>query len=385
MRSIVTGGALILVGGLGIATGVFPPGAAAELLSRVWPVLLFVVSITIVAEYAQQAGLFDALAGGAARLARGRGVVLWFLVAAIAVVSTVFLSLDTTAVLLTPIVVVLARKVGLNPLPFALSTVWLANTASLLLPVSNLTNLLAEQHLGGIGPGQFAAATWAPEIVGVIVPLLVVFAVFRRDVTARYALPATQQPVDRRLVAVTAGVLAALVVFFLVGVPVWMPAAGAAVVLTAVFVARRPAAVSARLIPVRLIVLTLGLFLAMGAADAAGLSAVFERLAGTGSSLPELLRTAGVGGLSANVANNLPAYLALEPAAQTRATVFALLIGVNAGPLITPWGSLATLLWHQRLTRLDVTVSWTRYLLLGCVVAPTTVVAATVALSLVAG
>lgn len=75
-------------------------------------------------------------------------VVLWTLVVVLAVVSTVFLSLDTTAVIVTPVVVVLAQSIGVSPLPFALATVWLANTASLALPVSNLTNLLAAPAMG---------------------------------------------------------------------------------------------------------------------------------------------------------------------------------------------------------------------------------------------
>jgi Na+/H+ antiporter NhaD/arsenite permease-like protein len=63
--------------------------------------------------------------------------------------------------------------------------------------------------------------------------------------------------------------------------------------------------------------------------------------------------------------------------------LIALLIGVNVGPLITPWASLATLLWHERLKALDVEISWRRYILLGLVAAPITVAAASVALSLV--
>jgi Na+/H+ antiporter NhaD/arsenite permease-like protein len=94
--------------------------------------------------------------------------------------------------------------------------------------------------------------------------------------------------------------------------------------------------------------------------------------------------------LGANAVDNLPAYLALEPVAlgqdgASPVRLAALLIGVNAGPLITPWASLATLLWHARLKALDVELRWSRYLALGLVVAPVTVVAATLGLALIAG
>jgi len=83
-----------------------------------------------------------------------------------------------------------------------------------------------------------------------------------------------------------------------------------------------------------------------------------------------VLLLAGVGMLGANVINNLPAYIALESAAESPLRLAALLIGVNAGPLITPWASLATLLWHQRLHALGVDVPWRRYIVLGLVGAP---------------
>jgi Na+/H+ antiporter NhaD/arsenite permease-like protein len=76
---------------------------------------------------------------GAAAVGTGT-LPLWLFLAMFATLSTLFLSLDTTAVLLTPVVVSVTRQ-GLSPLPFALMTVWLANTASVLLPISNLTNL----------------------------------------------------------------------------------------------------------------------------------------------------------------------------------------------------------------------------------------------------
>jgi arsenical pump membrane protein len=92
-----------------------------------------------------------------------------------------------------------------------------------------------------------------------------------------------------------------------------------------------------------------------------------------------------VGLATANIADNLPAYLALEPLADSPARLIALLIGVNAGPLITPWASLATLLWHQRLTKLGIEISWARYAALGLVVAPLTVAASILALVVVLG
>ena len=306
---------------------------------------------------------------------------LWLLVVVFATGSTVFLSLDTTAVLLTPVVVVLARHVGLDPLPFALTTVWLANTASLLLPVSNLTNLLAAHSLGSAGPGAFVALTWLPALIAVLVPSALLLLIHRRALFGRYA-PEHPQPVgDRVLFGCSAAVLLLLVPALVSGLPVWLPASVAAVLLVGVFLARRPRLLSASLVPWSLVLLASGLFLAMESAHALGLGELLADVIGGGSDTAALLRMSGVAALGANAVDNLPAYLALEPAAGSPDRAIALLIGVNAGPLVTPWASLATLLWHQRLTRMDVRISWGRYALLGLVAAPVTVVAATLALA----
>ena len=83
--------------------------------------------------------------------------------------------------------------------------------------------------------------------------------------------------------------------------------------------------------------------------------------------------------MSANAINNLPAYLVLEPAAGDPVALMALLIGVNLGPLVTPWASLATLLWHHRVTALGVEIRWGRFALWGVVAAVPTVALATLA------
>ncbi|MDQ2750376.1 MAG: SLC13 family permease, partial [Actinomycetota bacterium] len=99
-------------------------------LTRAGPVLGFLAAITVLAELADRAGVFDAAAGACARLARGSTVRLFLLVAVLGTATTVGMSLDTTAVLLTPVVLTLTDRLGLRPLPLALLAVWLANTTS---------------------------------------------------------------------------------------------------------------------------------------------------------------------------------------------------------------------------------------------------------------
>ncbi|GAA4624961.1 SLC13 family permease [Cellulomonas oligotrophica] len=340
----------LLVSSVLVATGALPSADARALAERTLPVLAFLAALTVVAEMCAGAGLFDAAAGLAARAARGRRPVLWLLVVVVATVSTAVLSLDTTAVLVTPVVVALARRTGSRPLPFALVVLALANTASLLLPVSNLTNLLADRTLRRQGV-DFLALMAVPALVAVLVTVLLVALRDRAAIAGRFDLAPGPVPADRALLVVAAVVTAAMAAAFVAGVEPFLAAGVAAVVLVvATRLRRRPWPVPpAQLVPWRTLLVVAGLFVVVATLHAQGSAALLHAAAGDGSDPGALLRLAAVGVLAANAVNNLPAYLALEPVAGADPLrVAVLLVATGAGPLMTPWGSLATVLWWQR-------------------------------------
>ncbi len=376
--------ALIAVALVCIVTGVLPSADAGALGARIAPVLGFVIAITIVAELARDAAVFDVVAQRLARWGHGRVILLWLSVVVLAVISTVFLSLDTTAVIVTPVVVVLAQSVGIPPLPFALVTVWLANTASLALPVSNLTNLLAARSIGD-DPLAFLALSWAPTLVGVLVPVVILTLRHRRTLFGGYRTPTGGDPSDRVLFWAASGILLLLMPLLAVTHDVWIPATVAALVLIVVFGIRRRHVLRLSLAPWQAIGLAAALFVVVETAHANGILDFLSVLAASGHAPAELLRLSAAGALAANGVNNLPAYLILEPTAGDPVALMALLIGVNLGPLITPWASLATLLWHHRVVSLGVEIRWGSLMLWGAIVAVPTVLVATLVLAVVAG
>lgn len=105
-----------------------------------------------------------------------------------------------------------------------------------------------------------------------------------------------------------------------------------------------------------------------------GLGAILGQAAGSGEDFGELLRLAGAGAAAANAVNNLPAYLALEPMAETP---------VRLGAIVTPWGSLATLLRYDRMRAMGLRVKWGRFMLARLVAGVVTVGAAAAARVLV--
>jgi len=359
-----------------------------EVLHQVVPVAVFLVAITVTAEVAQLAGVFDVAAHAMARRARHRVVLLWLTFAALAVVSTIVLSLDTTAVLLTPVGLAIARQTGIAPLPFALTTLWIANTGSLLLPVSNLTNLLAVHRFEDLGAshGDYVRTAALPAVTAIVATLVLVAVLQRRALRGTYAVDPPADPHDRTLLVIAAVGCLAVGPLFAVGVEPAVVAVASAAVLLVALLWRAPSLVR----EVRPPWLMAGAFVLvpglLRAAPGEGLPDWPGPLVGSGTRPLALLRLSGASALTANLVDNLPAYLLVEPAAADDVRrLVATLVGVNAGALVTPWASLATLLWHHRITALGVEIRWSRFMLWGTVAAVPTVIAAVAVLALVAG
>ncbi|NHA70250.1 arsenic transporter [Phycicoccus sp. CMS6Z-2] len=331
------------------------------MLARLAPVVVFLLAVTVTAELAERAGVFDVAGHAVARLGRGRAGVLWLLFALFAVAATVVLSLDTTAVLLTPVGLAVAAQVGLDPRVFAVTTLWVANTGSLLLPVSNLTNLLALHTLeqDGAGHADYVRASWAPALVAVLVTLALVALLHRRTLGARYATAPPPEPHDPVLLRTAGAVCVVLAPLFALGAPPWAVACGSAAVLGVVTFVRDRTLL--RSLPVPWL-MAAGFVAVSALVEVLHRLGVLDPLVGglpDGTSAPALLAVAGAGAGLANVANNLPAYLALEPVADGSVPrLLALLVGTNAGPLVTPWASLATLLWIQRCRSRGMRIPW---------------------------
>ena len=133
------------------------------------------------------AGLFAAAGDAMARASRGSPRRLLVGVFAVASVITAALSLDATVVLLTPVVFATAYRIGVRPKPHVYACTHLANSASLLLPVSNLTNLLAYGS-SGLSFGRFTALMLLPWLVVCVAEWLGLRLFFRRDLAAPAAV-----------------------------------------------------------------------------------------------------------------------------------------------------------------------------------------------------
>src|SRR5919201_3283753 len=108
---------------------------------QAWPPFVLVAGLLLIGAVAAADGLFEAVGARLAGTRLGARSLLVALLALVAVVTAV-LNLDTAVVFLTPVLVHAARRRGLDERPFLYGAVFMANAGSVLLPGSNLTNLL---------------------------------------------------------------------------------------------------------------------------------------------------------------------------------------------------------------------------------------------------
>ena len=379
---------LFVLGAIFVATGLLPVADAEATMRRILPILAFLATVIILAELTAEAGVFDVIAARIAIAGRGHFVALFGMCVAFAAATTIALNLDTTAVLLFPVMLATARKVGMPGLPLAMTTLWLANTASLLLPVSNLTNLLAANRVDLAVP-EYARAMGVPQVASIAVTMVCLWLFYwRRGARGRtgdrYAVPEPHTARDRPLFWTAAAACLVFLACVAVNAPIQIASAICAAIVAGAFAVRMRERLRWSLLPWRLLIFVTGLFLVVQTISAHGLDDVMRALIGPDGGTAGVFRAAGTGAGAANLVNNLPSYLAGEAAVPVanHAQLLGLLIGTNVGPLITPWASLATLLCYERARTEGVPIPLRRFVLTGVVTAVTTLLAATAALVL---
>jgi len=370
---------VLLTGGISLDT------ASAEAL-QLLPVVGFLAAVLVLSELCASDGLFEWAGQFMAGRSREDPQRLLVLVFAVAAVTTAVLSLDATVVLLTPVVFATAARVGVRPRPYVYACTHIANGGSLLLPVSNLTNLLAMSALG-IGFAQFGLVMLLPWLAVLGVEYLAFRWYFAGDLgLASGAGDGTAQPVA--LPRFSATVLALTLVGFVAASfvhveVVWVAAAGALVLAVR---AIRTGQVRFREVAGALNLPFLAFVIALGIVVKAvvdnGLADLMSNLVPQGDSLLALLGWAALAAVLANVVNNLPAVLILLPLASGGGAgpALAVLIGVNVGPNLTYVGSLATLLWRRIVHAHDHEAPLMEFTWLGLLATPVAIIAAVLAL-----
>jgi arsenical pump membrane protein len=350
-------------------------------------VYFFLSGMMLIAELARSEGLFDWLAGIAASHARGSAKRLFALVYIVGVIVTAFLSNDATAIVLTPAVYAAARAARAEPLPYLYICAFIANAASFVLPISNPANLVV------FGSHMPPLLQWLARFgVASLVSIATTYVLLRWTQRARLAEPTEKKPhvpsLGRGGVVVGIALIFAAILLLIVsalGLDLGLPtfAAGAATFVIVMLLRGTSTLTVVKHISWGVLPLVAGLFVFVEALDRTGVLTILSDQLRSGShETPAFTAwiSALVTGFGSNIANNLPVGLLSGAAIQADSppplVTDAILVGVDLGPNLSVTGSLATILWLVALRREGEHVSALKFLKLGALIMPVSLVLA---------
>ena len=384
---VIAGPAAVIV----LLTGVVTLDEAREELTSMAPTVVFLVAVLVLAHAADALGVFRWVSQILQQKSLADPHRLLIYVFGAAALTTAVLSLDATVVLLTPAVIAAARSIGASTRPHSYASAHLSNSASTLLPVSNLTNLIAFAATG-LTFLHFTSLMSLPWVVTIAVEYLIFRLFFRSELargdSAEPPVAARSAPAPILPLTVIGMTLLGFAVSGFFGIePAWIAVVGASV-LGAIALSRHRTTAAKMLYAADLwfcaFVLVLGIIVA-GVANGPVGEWIAQILPGD-TSYGSLLFVAAVAAVASNLVNNLPATLLMIAALGTAAPpalVLAMLIGVNLGPNLTYVGSLATMLWRRVATSAGAPPTLATFTLLGVITTPLTLLAAVSALWLV--
>jgi arsenical pump membrane protein len=367
--------------------GLISPLQSLEVLKENANVLLFFLGLMIISTVAEKAGFFQWCAYKSVKLAGNRGPALLGIVFTLGSLITAFFSNDATALILTPLVFALVKRNNLNPLPYVFGCAFIANTASMLLPVSNPVNLLAVSKFG-LTLGQYLKFLLLPSILVIGANLLLFRWIFKKEMSAFDSDNHFEEPpkIDRFFLAVSAGLgLTALgyIGVSMRGLPLAYPAVGGAIILLICgfgFKRIKAAAVFSGISwTIFLFIFALAL-LVRGLENTGIINVIAEelsRLAAQGPFQALVSVTLGTA-LGSNLINNwsmmMVSVSSLNAMSQNPAfhqsLIYGAIMGADIGPNLTILGSLSSMLWLVLLRQRGLNIRPMQYFKLGLVVTP---------------
>lgn len=354
----------------------------------IWDATLAFIGIIILSMVLDEIGFFEWAALKMAKLSHGNGHLMFvYSIILGAIVSALFAN-DGAALILTPILLAKMNILKLNTktiLAFLLAGGFISDSASLPFVFSNLTNIVTANYFN-IGFSEFFSHMIFPFLVSVIISMLVLWLFLRKDIPSHVNINLLKNP---RAAIKHVGLfnfswlfLAVLLSGYFIGdaynIPVSVFALGGGILF--LMIASYTKTVEPRHIiknaPWQVVWFSLGLYIVVYGLKNAGLTDYITDILVYLNTQSDVVAVVGTGFLAAflsAIMNNMPTIMVMDISLHeipNQAMIYANIVGCNLGPKMTPFGSLATLLWLHTLNKKGVKISFWSYSKFGLIVTP---------------
>ncbi len=387
-RGLKIGTIAVTAACVALMLGVVDMADIREVISIVWDATLAFIGIILLSMVLDEIGFFEWCAIKMAKLSRGSGTLMFIYSLLLGSFVSALFANDGAALILTPILLVKMKILKLDKktiLAFLLAGGFISDSASLPFVFSNLTNIITADffHIGFL---EYLLNMYIPYIVSTIVSILVLWAIFRKDIPKRVdvSLLKDEDSVlkSKTLFKFSWLFLSVLLIGYIVGdsysVPISIFALGGGLIF--LFIASFSKCVDGVKIikdaPWQIVWFSIGLYVVVYGLKNAGLTHYITILLNDLIKEGDTVAVVGTGFISAAlsaVMNNLPTIMIMDISiAETsnHALAYANVIGSNLGPKMTPFGSLATLLWLHILDRKGVHIGFWQYTKFGLLATP---------------
>lgn len=354
----------------------------------VWDATLAFIGIIILSMVLDEIGFFEWCALKMAKFSNGNGMKMFvYSILLGAFVSALFAN-DGAALILTPILLAKMRILQLNMktiIAFLLAGGFISDSASLPFVFSNLTNIVTANYFN-IGFAQYFFDMIIPFIVSVITSIVFLWLILRKDIPKTVDISLLKEPKsvikNMNLFYFSWLFLAILLIGYFVGdiygLPVSLFALGGGLIFLLIATmskAVKPISIIKEA-PWQVVWFSIGLYIVVYGLKNAGLTdyltIVLKDLALRGDTIA-IIGTGFIAALLSAVMNNMPTIMIMDIALTdigNQAMIYANIVGCNLGPKMTPFGSLATLLWLHVLAKKGVKISFAQYSKFGLIITP---------------
>jgi len=354
----------------------------------VWDATLAFIGIIILSMVLDEIGFFEWCAIKMAKLSKGNGHLMFVYTLLLGAFVSALFANDGAALILTPILLAKMKILKLNAktiLAFLLAGGFISDSASLPFVFSNLTNIVTANYFS-IGFAEYLATMLVPFLVSVVSSIVILWLFLRKDIPLKIEISLLKDESEvlksKTLFLFSWFFLALLIAGYFIGdhfnLPVSVFALGGGILF--LLIASSMKTVDAKSIiknaPWQVVWFSIGLYIVVYGLKNAGLTdylaLVLQDLAMRGDTVA-IVGTGFISAFLSAIMNNMPTIMIMDIALQDVGNdilAYANIIGCNLGPKMTPFGSLATLLWLHVLSQKGVKIGFWQYSKFGLLVTP---------------